>query len=54
MTSILYIKSPWREGSPRELKELTHRPATHFPPQELIILVTRRPELNAISELDQL
>ena len=36
------------------LQELTHRPATHFPPQGRIILVTRRPELHAIFELDQL
>ena len=42
-----YINSPWREGSPRVLKELT-------PPRGLIILVTRRPELSAIFELDQL
>ena len=47
-----YIKSPWREGSPRVLKELTRRPTSHFPPRGLFILVTRRPELSAIFELD--
>ena len=80
-----YNKSPCREGSPRLLKDKTHRPITPsgifsrifnhlgahaglafgkecsrtvsfvfeqsgspFPARELIVLVTRRPELSAI------
>ena len=44
--------SPWREGSPRLLSEFCFwQFGTPLPP-ELILLVTRRPEFNAIFELD--